>query len=596
MINNEKTLSDLGYNIESLTRGSSKKVYIVCDYCNSIYNTSYKMYLNSRKVIEKDACKKCRYEKRKDVSLKLYGVENSSQRPDVRKKISENCEGFDDKRRETMIKKYGVDNPMNNDELKIRQQKTIINKYGVENISQSKDMREKVENTNLKKFGHKHFLASEEGKQRRIDGVQKKYGVDNVFQSEEIKEKIRRTNIEKYGVEYPMQSEEIHNKKIITNIKKYGVSTPLQNDDIKAIIRENNINKYGTEFPSQCEEVKQKTINTNIEKYGCNFPIQNKDINNKVINTKIKNGQIRIIDGKNMEEWAKNLDKPYSTLIAQISKYGFDVAIKMQNRGPSSLEQCFKIWLDSIDVKYIHQFNIENRYADFLLPDYNIIVELDGLYWHCDLFLDNKYHFDKHELYSKHSYRSFFFREDEIENKFNIVQSILNNAMHKNNNKVFARKCKVIKLSRNESDDFFNTNHLMGSGSGVSYGLEYDNKIVSAISIKNTKKQDKNYEISRFCNIINTSVIGGFSRLLSHFINDSDVDCITTFIDRRYGIGLYLENLDFKRKSCNASFKWTNTKETFHRLRFPGNSGYDNGLMKIWDCGQLRYDKKIQHK
>lgn len=52
---------------------------------------------------------------------------------------------------------------------------------------------------------------------------------------------------------------------------------------------------------------------------------------------------------------------------------------------------------------------------------------------------------------------------------------------------------------------------------------------------------------------------------------------ILTFIDQRYG--KYLKDLGFIEQP-------TNGKKCFHRLHFKGNSGYKEGLAKIWDCGQ----------
>lgn len=64
---------------------------------------------------------------------------------------------------------------------------------------------------------------------------------------------------------------------------------------------------------------------------------------------------------------------------------------------------------------------------------------------------------------------------------------------------------------------------------------------------------------------------------------------ITTFVDQRYGTGDYLLNLGFSFKGMHTSFRWTDCKNTFHRMNFRGNSGYNKGLHKIWDCGQSKW-------
>lgn len=48
-------------------------------------------------------------------------------------------------------------------------------------------------------------------------------------------------------------------------------------------------------------------------------------------------------------------------------------------------------------------------------------------------------------------------------------------------------------------------------------------------------------------------------------------------------------------KACKAikSFKWTDGKNLFNRMKFPSNTGYDRGLYKLWDCGQLKFSKSF---
>ena len=53
--------------------------------------------------------------------------------------------------------------------------------------------------------------------------------------------------------------------------------------------------------------------------------------------------------------------------------------------GTSKLEKRFaKDFLDKLGIKYIYQFKAEEigRYFDFYLPENNVIIEVDGDYWH----------------------------------------------------------------------------------------------------------------------------------------------------------------------------------------------------------------------
>ena len=142
-------------------------------------------------------------------------------------------------------------------------------------------------------------------------------------------------------------------------------------------------------------------------------------------------------------------------------------------------------------------------------------------------------------------------------------------------------------IKQQGSGSFFDSNHLMGKGRGQTYALINNNSIVSAIRLKRMKNND--FEISRFCNTKFCSVTGGFSKLLKAAIEEIKPDKIITFIDKRYGKGDYLSGLGFKYVHSYPSFKWTDGVETYHRLQFPGNTGYDHNLFKLWDCGQAKW-------
>ncbi len=78
-----------------------------------------------------------------------------------------------------------------------------------------------------------------------------------------------------------------------------------------------------------------------------------------------------------------------------INKDGIEVAnIKLQNwkdnckiPGKSkntSGEVLLKTILEKNNITYIHQYNkISIYYVDFYLPDYNLVIEVQGDYWHC---------------------------------------------------------------------------------------------------------------------------------------------------------------------------------------------------------------------
>jgi hypothetical protein len=129
----------------------------------------------------------------------------------------------------------------------------------------------------------------------------------------------------------------------------------------------------------------------------------------------------------------------------------------------------------------------------------------------------------------------------------------------------------------------------MGNGRGDSIGLYFNNELLTCFQYKRT--QNNHYELSRFSHKLGYNIVGGFSRLLKFFETEIRPDTFTTFVDMRYGGGSYLTSFGFEKKSCEASFDWTNGQVRHNRSKFLSNIGYDYGFYKIWDCGQAKWKK-----
>lgn len=460
MLLEKETLDRYGYFSSSLSNGSRKLVVVKCDYCYGIFTKNNKDRTDQNKVLDRDACRKCRFKKRADISSIKYGVDNPSKLSSVKDKIRN----------------------ANSDRLK----------------------------------------------------------------SDEYKKQIKKTNLEKYGVENAMQSKEIKEKynKIFKN--KYGVANPMQVPEIA------------------------------------------KKANDNMIKSKINNGTIISIDNKTRPQLAKEQGFSRSHFGKLVVKYGLEKALTMEPQ-QSSLEVLMENWLQSIDVEYEKQFYVGNYIADFKVG--NLLIECDGLYWHSEAGdKPNNYHIKKKQHYTEAGYKSLFFRSDELLTKFDIVKSIILHNLRKTERKIGGRKCEFHfnKVKRRWLDE----NHLMGKGYGDTYELWYNNECVCVMQVR--RLSGANYEISRFCPALNTNVIGGFSKLLKEVEKRKrtlPLETLKTYIDMRYGLGDYLTCLGFVEQKTFPSFKWTDGERTIHRLRFRGNSGYDKGLQKIWDCGQKPFLK-----
>lgn len=408
------------------------------------------------------------------------------------------------------------------------------------------------------KLSENSTAMSPEASAKRAATNLEKYGSDNPFSNKEIQEKIKSTNLEKYGVEYVAQNEEIREKQKQTLMENYGVDSPLKSPEINAKMHNTMVERYGVEHYSETDKFKEELLKIN-----------------------------RKYNGKTLKELAEEAGKNYSTFVEHVNKFGLDYAIQTEKKR-SGIEYKMKVFLDSLNIPYKEQVKIDNRRLDFLIND--IAIEVDGLYWHNEEVIeDRQYHYKKKKLYSEQGWTSLFFREDEVLNKFEIVKSIILNKLGQSE-RIFARKCEIREVNKKDRKEFFENNHLMGKSSGNAFGLYFDNKLVACMQYILKKNE---IHIQRFCTLLNTSVIGGFSRLLKQIEQKEKANKVVNFVDLRYGSGKQLLKMGFIKEKQYLSFNWTDYKNTFHRSKFKANTGYQFNLLKIWDCGQAKYIKNL---
>ena len=132
------------------------------------------------------------------------------------------------------------------------------------------------------------------------------------------------------------------------------------------------------------------------------------------------------------------------------------------------------------------------------------------------------------------------------------------------NNKLYARQCKVIVLSKEDFNDFCSKFHYLNfSNCKVRLGLMHNDELVMAAGFSKPRlmyRDNVKYQsamLIRSSTLYQTTVIGGLSKLLSHFIETEKPDDITTFIDTDYFDGTSFKQLGFEEyKSLESHITW----------------------------------------
>jgi hypothetical protein len=108
-----------------LPDGSGYTIEAICDFCEKVYNTEWRKYLKIENKSEKHCCdsKECINKKRKETSLKKWGVDNPMKSPKIKEKLEK-----------SILDKWGVDHYSKTDEFKEKTKQTTLEKWGVDHI------------------------------------------------------------------------------------------------------------------------------------------------------------------------------------------------------------------------------------------------------------------------------------------------------------------------------------------------------------------------------------------------------------------------------------------------------------------------------
>ena len=230
------------------------------------------------------------------------------------------------------------------------------------------------------------------------------------------------------------------------------------------------------------------------------------------------------------------------------------------------------------DAKNSDRDLISPKELDILVPSKNFAIEYNGLYFHSEVCLKEyeNYHYQKTLLAKDKGFQLFHIFEDEWLYKNSIVKSMLKVRLGFAEHKIFARKCIVKELSKQERMNFFNNNHINGNVANpkMSWGLFFNGVLVSAIYIRkpfHKKNYGDAFEIARFCCELNTVVVGALGKLVSTaklWIKNNTPDRkLITYVDLEHGQGKGYEDIGFKflHETVNK-FWWTNFQKRFNRF------------------------------
>jgi hypothetical protein len=485
------------------------------------------------------------------------------------KKCSANAPEIKEKNRVAVAaafeEKYGGHPMAVNEETKNRLKETMLAVHGVDHNSKLSNFVTNVKRTKLEKYGNENFNNLDAMKSTCVE----KYGVDNYSKTEEYKHKYIETCTKKYGVEHVSKTPHFKDSHKNIMFEKFMGSQRFQYFSPEFTFDEycGVTKKFNRKYPFKCKRCE------------------------KVEDQELSNGRFPL---------CTHCDKLISGFHVEITDY---------------LKEILPVGTQIVnnDRTTIHPLEL-----DVFIPSLNIAIEVNGTYWHSEVSggKNRTYHLNKTKLCAKKGVRLIHVFEYEWGNKQEIVKSVLRSIFAKNRRVIYARKCTVKNVEPNVKSKFLNENHLQGNDhSTIKLGLYSNDELLTVMTFVKSRFDKKiEWELSRLCTKIGVSVVGGASKLMSHFIKICSPKNIVSYCDRRYfGGEVYLQlGFDFidntqpnyyyiidSYDAVENRINWQKSKLSRKLKTFdPPLSEWENmkinGFDRIWDCGHSKWVWKSQ--
>ena len=314
----------------------------------------------------------------------------------------------------------------------------------------------------------------------------------------------------------------------------------------------------------------------------------------------------------------KAVDNPYATIC------GYHWCTDLNNYTPISVdgsiaEGQIRTIVESLGVFCRKDKQLLNgKEIDIFIPDLMVGIEYNGNYWHSEEVMIKAskpitYHQDKTLLSKDKGIQLIQIFEHQWLEKSEIFKSVIANKLGKSN-KIYARKCKVVELK--DCKEFLETNHLQGNcPSSTKLGLTYNDELVSVMTFGKPRfSNNHEYELIRFCNKLNTSVVGGASKLLKYFETKYKPKSLVSYANLQWSDGGLYNQLGFSvNKVSKPNYWWTKGSSTAltryqcqkkRLMKLLGDkfnpdlsekaNMENNGYSRLFDCGNIIFTKEYE--
>lgn len=280
----------------------------------------------------------------------------------------------------------------------------------------------------------------------------------------------------------------------------------------------------------------------------------------------------------------------------------------------SKPERELSAWLDSLKVEHVQQCRqtLEQGTLDIYIPDAQVAVEYNGLYWHSEDKAGRTKHLRKLKDAGKAGVRLLTVFEDEWLERPEVVKKVIASALGISRDKVFARNTEVVVISWEAAAALYDANHLQGPGTpcNENLGLVVNGNLVAAMSFREDRFGSHDREVVRYA--ATTRVVGGFSKLFKNYVRSQAKGTrIVSYCDLRWFTGESYGKAGMVFQGASEPGYWwckgvkRHSRVGFQKHKLKGKLAVfdeartesenmrNNGYWKVWDCGMGRWSYTV---
>lgn len=319
------------------------------------------------------------------------------------------------------------------------------------------------------------------------------------------------------------------------------------------------------------------------------------------------------------EQIAELIGSSKSSVSIALSKAGiitnesnsYDRKIVKNSKWQSELVEYIKT-IYSGEIKTNKRGIIGSQELDIYLPEIKYAIECNGVFYHQYQPHQEKesakkgiyYHVNKTKACEQLGITLLHFFDLTWKQKPEIIKSMIASRIGVSSNKIYARNCSIRDLTTHEKHLFLDKNHLQGRDRSLLYYGLFNNEILVSVMTFGRSRFNKKYdwELMRFCQLLNHNIVGGFSKLLNHFRKQHN-GSIISYADRMYSVGNVYKKNGFVLSHINRpSYYYIdfNKEQLLHRSNFRKKNIQatdcteeekmrELGYGKIFDCGNYAY-------